>query len=560
MRAQAVPRRFARADHATLAFVAARLPSFVFRSFASSPLRNPTFRNFYVGSIGAALGYTMQATISAWLMATLTTSALMVALVQSASTAPTLLFGLFAGTLADIVDRRHLILVTQVILFAATMILGAAALLGIVGPVLLLLLTFAVGAGFTFYLPAQQASINELVSRSELSRAVALGSVAFNVARAVGPAAAGAIAAALSSGASLVLGAFFFIPMFVAMRRTAPREAALPGVPERLMSGVMSGLRFVRHSVPMRAFIIRNLAFSVCASAFWALLPVIARDQLGLGAGGFGLLSASFGIGAIVGAISIPGLLQRQSMNNVVTSGGQLWAVATFIVALTGITALALLGAFCAGMAWVYVFATLSAGTQSTAPGWVRARAVAMNIVATQGCLAIGSAVWGALASGVGTHWALGVSAVSVIALQWFYRRIRVEMGQEADVVPGVRPPELPMLTEPLPDDGPVLIQLEYRIDAANRDAFLKAIQKVGPTRRRNGATSWRVFRDLGEEGRFVERYVIASWAEYVRLRSRMTMADSRLQQAVAELQRPDIPIRVSRFIGVEDSALKTPR
>jgi MFS family permease len=536
--------------------VAARLPSFVSRSFASSPLRNATFRDFYLGSIGAALGYTMQATISAWLMATLTTSALMVALVQSASTAPTLLFGLFAGTLADIVDRRRVILVTQVILFAATLILGAAALLGIVGPLSLLMLTFAVGAGFTFYLPAQQASINELVSRSELSRAVALGSVAFNVARAVGPAAAGAIAAALSSGASLVLGAFFFIPMFVAMRRTAPREAALPGVPERLMSGAMSGLRFVRHSVPMRAFIIRNLAFSVCASAFWALLPVIARDQLGLGAGGFGLLSASFGIGAIVGAISIPGLLHRQSMNQVVTSGGQLWAAATFMVALTGITGLALLGAFCAGMAWVYVFATLSAGTQSTAPGWVRARAVAMNIVATQGCLAIGSAVWGALANGVGTHWALGISAVSVVALQWVYRRVHVQMGQEADVVPGVRPPELPILTEPLPDDGPVLIQLEYRIDAANRDAFLKAIQKVGPTRRRNGATSWRVFRDLGEEGRFVERYVIASWAEYVRLRSRMTMADSRLQQAVAELQRPDVPIRVSRFIGVTEGAL----
>jgi len=531
--------------------VAARLPSFVSRSFASSPLRNATFRNFYIGSIGAALGYTMQATISAWLMATLTPSALMVALVQSASTAPTLLFGLFAGTLADIVDRRRVILVTQVLLFAASLLLGAAALAGIVGPLTLLFLTFLVGAGFTFYLPAQQASINEMVTRSELARAVALGSVAFNVARAVGPAAAGAVAAALSSGATLVLGAFFFVPMFVAMRHTAPREVVLPGVPERLMSGMMSGLRYVRHSAPMRAFIIRNLAFSVCASAFWALLPVIARDQLGLGAGGFGLLSASFGIGAIAGAISIPNLLSRQPMNKVVTSGGQLWALAALMVALTDITALALLGAFCAGMAWVCVFATLSAGTQSSAPAWVRARAVSMNLVATQGCLAIGSAVWGALANGVGTHWALGVSAVSVIVLQWLYRRVRVEMGQEADVVPGVRLPELPIQTPPLPDDGPVLIQIEYRIDAADRDRFLKAIQKVGPTRRRNGATSWRVFRDLGEEGRFVERYVIASWAEYVRLRARMTMADSRLQQAVAELQRPGTPIRVSRFIDV---------
>jgi len=135
--------------------------------------------------------------------------------------------------------------------------------------------------------------------------------------------------------------------------------------------------------------------------------------------------------------------------------------------------------------------------------------------------------------------------------LQWVYRRVRVEMGQEADVIPGVRLPELAVSGEPLPDDGPVLIQLEYRIDANNRDAFLKAIQKVGPTRRRNGATSWRVFRDVGEEGRYVERYLIASWAEYVRLRARMTMADSRLQQSVAELQRADVPIRVSRLIGV---------
>ena len=521
------------------------------RSFASSPLRNAAFRNFYFGSIGAALGYTMQATISAWLMATLTTSALMVALVQSASTTPTLLFGFIAGTLADIVDRRRVILITQVLLFGASLLLGTAALIGVVGPMSLLFLTFLVGAGFTFYLPAQQASINEMVPRSELARAVALGSVAFNVARAVGPAAAGAIAAALSSGTALVVGAFFFVPMFVAMRRTVPRELALPGVPERLLSGVMSGLRYVRHSAPMRALVVRNLAFSVCASAFWALLPVIARDQLGLGAGGFGLLSASFGIGAIVGAISTPGLLHRQTMNKVVTSGVQLWAVATLLVALTGITALALVGAFCAGMAWVYVFASLSAGTQSSAPAWVRARAVSMNLVATQGCLAVGSAVWGALASGVGTQWALGASAAAVIVLQWVYRRVRVEMGQEADVVPGVRLPELAIAAEPLPDDGPVLIQLEYRIDPDQRDAFLKAIQSVGPTRRRNGATSWRVFRDLGEEGRFVERYVIASWAEYVRLRARMTMADSRLQQRVAELQRADVPIRVSRLIGL---------
>jgi MFS family permease len=540
--------------------VNARLPAFVARSFEASPLQDATFRNFYFGSIGAALGYTIQATIAAWLMATLTTSTLMVALVQSASTAPTLLFGLVAGTLADIVSRRRVILATQVVLFAASLLLGLAALTGVIGPGSLLLLTFLVGAGFTFYLPAQQASINELVSRAQLARAVALGSVAFNVARAIGPALAGAIAAALSSGTALAFGAFFFVPMFVAMYRTTQRDTPLPGVPERLLSGAMSGLRYVRHSAPMRALIVRNLAFSLSASAYWALLPVIARDLLGLGAGGFGLLSASFGIGAIVGAMSMPGLLQRSSMNRVVTRAGLLWGLAIVIVALTGSTPLALLGSACAGIAWVCVYTSLSAGTQSSAPGWVRARAVSMNQVTSQGCLALGSAMWGAVASGVGTRWALAASAATVIILQWLNRRVRVRMGQEADIVPGVELPVMTLASEPLPDDGPVLIQLEYKIDPEHRHDFLQAIAEVGPTRRRNGATSWRVFRDLGEDGRYVERYVIASWAEYVRLRARMTMADSRLQQRVAEFQRSDVPIRVSRLIGVEAADVEASR
>src|SRR5437764_10935334 len=186
------------------------------RLVQGSPLRHPRFRMFYLGSIGSALGYTMQATIAAWLMATLTPSEFMVALVQTASTAPTLLFGLFAGTLADIVDRRRLILVTQIGLLAATLLLGVATLAGVVGPASLLLLTFVVGAGFTFYLPAQQASINELVPRVELPRAVALGAVAFNVARAIGPAFAGAIAAWLGSGSALVASALFFVVVILA--------------------------------------------------------------------------------------------------------------------------------------------------------------------------------------------------------------------------------------------------------------------------------------------------------------------------------------------------------
>lgn len=527
------------------------LASLLSRLMASSPLRHAAFRLFYLGAIGTALGYTMQATVAAWLMATLTPSALMVALVQTASTGPALLFGLAAGTLADIVERKKLVLITQILLLTATMALGAAELLGLIGPASLLVFTALIGTGFTFYMPAQQASVNGFVSREELAPAVALGAVAMNLARAVGPALAGGLAGWLGSGSALLASAAFFGLMLFALPRWRNREAALPGVPEKIVSGVMSGLRFARHSPAMRSLISRNLSFSLCASALWALLPLIARDQLSLGAGGYGLLFAGFGIGAVFGALSIPRELQRRSLNSIVVSAVFLWVAAVALIAVTSMPGLAVVGTCCAGMAWVGVLASLSTGTQSTAPAWVRARAVAMNLVANQASLALGSVVWGALASATNTRTTLAASAATMVVLYLMSRRTQVALGREADVSPGARLPDMAITYEPLPDDGPVLIQIEYQIAPEHRDAFLAAARSVKRTRRRNGATSWRIFRDLGEDGRFVERFIIASWAEYVRLRQRMTVADRDIQERMEELQRPGVPIRVSRLLGV---------
>ncbi len=522
------------------------------RLFATSPLRHARFRLFYLGSVCTALGYTMQTTVAAWVMATLTTSELMVALVQTASTAPSLLLGLVAGALADIMDRRRLLLATQGLLLVSTAILGAVTLAGWIGPVTLLALTFLVGAGFSLYLPAQAASIHDLVPREDVPRAVALGAVAMNVARAVGPALAGGIAAWLGSGSALLASSLFFVLMIVAVYRMRRRERGLPGIPETVFSGVLSGLRFARHSLAMRSLMIRAISFGLCASAFWALLPVIARDQFRLGAGGFGLLSAGFGLGAVVGAFAIPGQLQRRSLTAIVTAGALLWIGAVALLAATDYVALAIVAAGGGGAAWVSVFAGLSAGTQSTAPAWVRARAVSVNLVAMQASLAIGSVVWGAVASAVGIRVALFASAATLLLMLVIIRGARVALGDEADVTPGTQLPELVIATEPRPDDGPVLIQLEYRIDPEQRAEFLRAIHAVEPARRRNGASSWRVFRDLGEDGLFVERFIIASWAEYVRLRTRATVADRNLQERVDRLQRADVPVRVSRFIGID--------
>ena len=531
-----------------------RISSIIATLLRASPLRHRRFRLYYAGTVGTALGYTMQATVAAWLMATLTPSTLMVALVQTASTAPSLLFGLFAGALADIVDRRSVVLWTQILLLTSTVILGAATLAGMIGPVSLLVLTFLVGIGFTFYMPAQQALVNDLVPRIELPRAVALSAVAFNVARAVGPALAGAIAAWLGSGSALLASALFFVWMIVALRDWPRQARALPGVPETLLTGVRSGVRYLQHSPPLRAFVIRNLSFAVCASALWALLPVIARDHFGLGAGGFGLLLGFFGAGAVVGALWIPRHLQRVSLNTVVSGGYLLWALAVLVIALAPWVILAIVGCSAAGAAWVSVFASLSAGTQTSAPAWVRARAVATNLVTTQASLAVGSVVWGAVASAGGTPIALSLSAGVMMLLYMLSRRVRVELGNEADVTMGVAPPELSIPIEPMPGDGPVLIQIEYRVDPEHRKAFLRAIRSIEHIRRRNGAASWRVYRDLEDEERFVERFVLTSWGEYMRQRSRMTVRDRELQDRVTKLNRSGVPIRVSRLIGVGEA------
>jgi hypothetical protein len=198
------------------------------------------------------------------------------------------------------------------------------------------------------------------------------------------------------------------------------------------------------------------------------------------------------------------------------------------------------------------VLASLSAGTQSAAPAWVRARAVAMNLVAVQASLALGSALWGSLASLFTIQVALAVSASVMLLLLLLNRRVRVRLGNDADVTPGAQLPDLGLTAPPRPDDGPVLIQVEYRVAPENVAAFLRAIHAIERTRRRNGADDWRVFRDIAEEDCFVERYIISSWAEYVRQRSRMTVTDRQLQERVAKLQRPEVEIRVSRLIGID--------
>jgi MFS family permease len=320
---------------------------------ASSPLRHASFRTFYMASVGVALGYTMQATMAAWLMAVMTPSEVMVALVQTASTAPAILFGLVAGALSDIVERRHIVIATQILFLLCSLVLGITTKYGVMAPSGLLALTFVIGVGFTFYMPAQQASINELVERPEVPKAVALGAVAMNVSRAIGPAIAGALTAWIGSDDAFFASAVCFIGMIFVVRAWPQQQRALPGVPESLLTGIASGLRYARHSSPMRAIVLRNFTFALCASSLYALLPVIARDQLHLGAGGFGVLFGSFGAGAVVAALNIPRALGKHSLQRMVLAASLLFVISATLVAAAQHAALAMVGAFGAGASWV---------------------------------------------------------------------------------------------------------------------------------------------------------------------------------------------------------------
>ena len=539
--------------------------SVVARWFPASPLRHAAFRRFYIGSIGAALGYTMQSTVAAWLMATLTPSALMVALVQTASTAPSLLFGLAAGALADIVDRRRIILVDARRADRATAALGVAEITGIVGPVTLLASARSSSAPASrFYLPAQQASVNDIVARAELPRAVSLGAVAFNVARALGPALAGAIAAWLSSGSAFLVAARF-------LRRDDRRRVSgsrgpgrpIPGVPETLLSGIQSGLRYARHSAPLRSLIIRNLSFSFCASALWALLPLVARDQLALGAGGYGTLMASFGVGrhrrrARDSATDEPALAEQHRHLGRRAVGGRGDADGGDVDARRSRSSArarrARRGSRCSRASRPERRARRPRGC---------ARAPSRPISSTnQASLALGSVLWGVVATHVGTRSRSARRSPRWLLLLALNRRVRVAIAEEADVTPGAQAAGArDCRSMPAPDDGPVLIQIEYRI-APRASRRVPEGDPHGRSRR-GAATAPAAGASIAissEDGRFVERFVIASWAEYTRLRTRMTQTDRRLQDSARDnSSSPTCRFASSRYLGVGRDDLPTP-
>jgi MFS family permease len=494
----------------------------------------------------------MQNVAAAWYMTSLSPSPLMVALIQAATSLPVFLVGLPAGAVADILDRRRLLLFTQAWMLAVAGLLAVWTFAGLMTPWTLIAFTFALGLGMALNSPTWQAITSEVVPRSDLSSAVALNSLTVNIGRAVGPALGGVLVAA--SGPALVFGlnALSFVAVLYVVYRWRRKSARSVLPAERVIGATRAGLRYVRHAEPLRAVLARTGLFMLFASAFWALLPSIARHQIGLDAVGYGALLGGVGLGAVAGAALLPRLKRRLPLDAVVALASVLYAAVTVLTGFWRWLPGLWLAMVLAGVAWIAMMASLNAAVQTVVPGWVRARALGMYLVVFQGGLGVGSATWGAIAEHVGVPVALALSAAGLAFGLLAVRRWPLTAATTVDLTPSAHWPEPHVDILPDPDDGPVLVLVEYHIDSAQARPFIQAVKALSNIRRRDGAINWHVFHDPAQPGRYVETFLVESWVEHLRQHERLTMADGAIEDGVRRFHVATTPPVVSHLVSTD--------
>jgi len=475
----------------------------------------------------------------------------MVALVQSATSLPVFIVGLPAGAVADIVDRRRLLLVSQTWMLAAAALMAVLSWEDLMTGATLLALTFALGIGVAMNTPTWQAITAELVPPSELTRAVALNALPVNIGRAIGPAIGGVLVAAAGPALVFALNAASFVAVIAVVyrwRREAP-PAVLPA--ERVIGATRAGIRYARHAPPLVAVLVRTGVFIVCGSAFWSLLPVIARRDLGLDALGYGALLACFGLGAVVGAAFLPRVKRRLTGDAVVCVATILFALVSAQTALWRFIPGLFIAMMMGGVAWIALMASLNGAAQTVVPAWVRARALGLYLLVFQGGLGLGSVLWGLVAQHVGASIALALSAGGAILGLAASRRWPLRAITALDLAPSAHWPEPHLDVVPGPEEGPVLVEVEYWIDPAQADAFARALRDLESIRRRDGAVNWAVYRDSGQKGRYVETFLVESWLEHLRQHERVIAGDRAVEASVRQFHIAAAPPVVSHLVAM---------
>jgi MFS family permease len=515
-----------------------------------APLRLHVFRALWLANLVSAAGTIVQGVGAAWLMTTLAGTPDLVALVQTATYLPILLLALLAGTLADLWDRRRVLLLAQfwTVLISA----GLAWLSGLdlVTPATLLLFTFLIGVGTALTGPAWQASVRGIVPQGELAAAVTLNAIAMNFARAVGPAVGGAVVAAAGAGAAFYLNAACTLVLAGALlwwRHDVPSDD-LPR--ERVGSAIVTGLRYVAEASGLRAVLARGMVFGLAASAALALLPLVARDRLAGGPLVYGFLLGAFGVGALAGAFVVHRLRRRYGAEPVLTVLAGVFGGALLVLGLVpSLLAPVAIALALAGAAWLGSFSTFNIAVQMPTAFWVQARVLALYQAAIFGSMAAGSWLWGQVA-GISSLETGYLAAGSLLLLSIaLHRRWRLPASE----APDLRPRQLPELKLAFPFDreaGPVMVLIEYRVPLANAAVFVRAMEEVGHVRKRDGAWRWHLFQDTADAEHWYEAFTVASWLHYLRQRRRGTAADEIVLERARRFLDPGFQPLVRRMIA----------
>ncbi|MEP7456140.1 MFS transporter [Phyllobacterium sp. SB3] len=513
------------------------------------PLSFRVFRALWIATIVSNVGTWMHDVGAGWLMTSLSPSPLLVALVQTATTLPMFLLALPAGALADIVDRRKMLLAAQVLGLLAAAALAILTLQGLTTPEVLLASTFVLGVAAALSSPVFQAIVPELVDKQALPDAIALNSLGVNISRAIGPALGGIIVAFAGTPAVFALNAISVVAVLAVLFFWKRPQTTHSLPPEHFFGALKAGYRYTRHSPAMRLVLIRAVGFFLFGSALWGMLPLVGRRGLGLDAAGYGALLGSMGVGAVLGAILLKQLRKRISANAISIGATLLFALATLALALVPSIWIAGSVMFLAGLAWIGMLTSLNVAAQMASPGWVKARALAVYLLVMQGGMTGGSLLWGTLASSTSVKTALTVAAIGqaaalILALRW-----RLPQDLSTDLAPSNHWAEPVVSVQPADDRGPVLIEIEYEVEPARLAEFVKALRLFRSQRYRDGAIRWDVWEDVAEPGRVIESFVVESWIEHQRQHARVTHADQLDQQTLHKFHRGGKPPVVRHFL-----------
>ncbi|MEO8856761.1 MAG: MFS transporter [Burkholderiaceae bacterium] len=513
------------------------------------PLGLPVFRMLWFTWLAANTSQWMNDVAAAWMMTSLTSVPIWVALVQTASTLPVFVLGLPSGALADILDRKRFFMLTQFWVAVTALLLCGAIVADIMTPALLLGLTFVNGIGLAMRWPVFSAIVPELVPRTQLPAALALNAVSGNASRIIGPLLAGVIIASLGSAYVFVLNALLAIGAAWVISRWRRVPVPRPLGREKLFSAMRVGMQFVGQSTHLRGVLVRISLFFFHSTALLALLPLVARNLHGGGARTYTLMLASMGAGAIMVAMVLPRMRQRWSRDGLVIRGVILQSVSMAVVAVSTTPWIAVPAMFTTGMSWITTANSLSVSAQMGLPDWVRARGMSIYQMSLMGGSAIGAGVWGQIATWTSVPISLLIASTTGLLGALLVNRVMADNTVEEDLTPTDRF-RVPVVTRAPPSTGHIVVRIEYHIDPARADDFRALMQESRRSRLRHGALSWELLHDITDPGHFTEQIVDESWAEHLRRFDRVTAVDAALRDRKRAFQVDDTPPRVTRSVA----------